>query len=79
MILRVDLTEGTLKTLWSDDLPLDDLGRLTVTRASVVEFDAADQAWYVALPEGPVIARGFKARADALEWERTWADATLRA
>lgn len=40
-------TDGTLRCLWTDKLPLADLGRLTIERASTIEFDHAAQCWQV--------------------------------
>lgn len=40
---------GNAKALWTDALPLSALGKLSVTRASSVEFNADDQLWEVTL------------------------------
>ncbi len=38
---------GTARCLWTETLPLQELGRLDVQRAYSVEFDNAAQAWRV--------------------------------
>jgi hypothetical protein len=59
--------EGTAHCLWTEALPLHELGRLEVARASNVEFINATQHWEVKDRKGKVrfIA---KSRADCLEW-----------
>jgi len=78
MLIRIDIDAGVMKTLWTDELPLEEFGTLHVTRASNVEFDDERQAWFVARPSGEKIAEGFARRADALAWEVLWAEGELR-
>ena len=61
--------EGTAHCLWTEALPLHELGRLEITRASNVEFNNADQNWEVKDLRGHI--RFFsKSRAACLEWEQ---------
>src|SRR5512136_1723773 len=63
-------TNGTASCLWTEALPLHELGQLQVTRASNVEFNNSSQHWEVKDRRGKVrfIA---KSRAACLEWEQT--------
>ena len=62
--------EGTARCLWTDDLPLAELGRLEVGRASTVEFNDGAQKWEVRLATAPgVVAFGHESRAVCLAWE----------
>jgi hypothetical protein len=62
--------DGTAQCLWTEVLPLHELGRLQITRASSIEFNNADQNWEVFDRNGRVrfIARS---RSACLEWEQT--------
>ena len=62
--------DGTAQCLWTEALPLHELGRLQITRASNIEFNNSTQHWEVKDRKGKVrfIA---KSRADCLEWEQT--------
>jgi hypothetical protein len=61
--------DGTAQCLWTEALPLNELGRLQITRASNIEFNNATQQWEVKDRKGKVrfIA---KSRAVCLEWEQ---------
>ena len=60
---------GTAQCLWTDVLPLHELGRLQISRASNLEFNNATQQWEVRDQKGNV--RFFaKSRAACLEWEQ---------
>jgi hypothetical protein len=61
--------EGTAHCLWTEALPLHQLGRLEVTRASSLEFNNSTQHWEVKDRRGKVrfIA---KSRSACLEWEQ---------
>ena len=37
--------DGTAQCLWTEALPLHELGRLEITRASNIEFNNATQQW----------------------------------
>lgn len=61
--------DATAQCVWTEALPLHELGRLEITRASNIEFNHADQKWEVIDRKGRVrfIA---KSRAACLEWEQ---------
>ena len=61
--------DGTAQCLWTEALPLQELGRLEVTRASNLEFNNQTQHWEVKDRRGKVrfIA---KSRSACLEWEQ---------
>lgn len=60
--------DGTARCLWTESLPLHELGQLEITRASNIEFNNGAQHWEVKDRRGKVrfIA---KSRAACLEWE----------
>lgn len=62
--------DGTAQCLWTEALPLHELGRLEVTRASNLEFNNSTQQWEVKDRRGKVrfIA---KSRSVCLAWEQT--------
>ena len=61
--------EGTAHCLWTEALPLHELGRLQVTRASNIEFNNTTQQWEVKDRRGHM--RFFsKSRSACLEWEQ---------
>ena len=62
-------SDGTAQCLWTEALPLQELGRLEVTRATNIEFNNTTQHWEVIDRKGRVrfIA---KSRAACLEWEQ---------
>jgi hypothetical protein len=61
--------DGTAQCLWTEALPLHELGRLEVTRASTIEFNNSTQHWEVKDRRGKIrfIA---KSRSACLEWEQ---------
>ena len=66
--------DGRIRGLWSDYIPLGDLGSVHVRRASHVEFDNRLQRWTVrpASRSERISQRVLyqcQARADALAWE----------
>ena len=61
--------DGTARCLWTEALPLHELGRLEITRASNLEFNNAAQQWEVKDRKGKV--RFFaRSRSACLEWEQ---------
>ena len=63
--------DGTAQCLWTEAVPLHQLGRLDVHRASLVEFNSAKQVWEVRLESNPgVVAFSHVSRAICLAWER---------
>ena len=61
---------GTAHCLWTEALPLHELGKLQVTRASNIEFNNTTQQWEVRDRRSRI--RFFaKSRTACLEWEQT--------
>ncbi len=61
--------DGTARCLWTEAVPLHELGRLDVQRASSIEFNNTTQQWEVSDRKGKV--RFFaKSRTTCLEWEQ---------
>ena len=61
--------EGTAHCLWTEALPLHEIGRLQITRASDIEFNNSTQQWEVKDQRGHI--RFFsKSRSVCLEWEQ---------
>ncbi len=61
--------DGTAQCLWTEALPLHELGRLEIHRATNIEFNNADQKWEVIDRKGKV--RFFAgSRSACLEWEQ---------
>lgn len=67
--------DGTALCLWTEAVPLHEIGRLEITRASQLEFNNTTQHWEVKDRRGKVrfIARS---RAACLEWEHENLDPT---
>jgi hypothetical protein len=62
--------EGTAQCLWTEAVPLHEIGRLQVTRGSNIEFNNSTQQWEVKDRRGHM--RFFsKSRSACLEWEQT--------
>jgi len=63
-------SDGTARCLYTDLIPLQSLGHLTVRRASTVEFSEPAQEWQVRLPDanGGVLFHS-SSREAALAWE----------
>lgn len=59
--------DGTLRCLWTDHLPLSDLGRLTIERASTIEFAHDLQCWQVDI-NGEIVF-SHPSRDACLAWE----------
>ena len=69
---------GTGRCLWSEAVPLHELGRLDIKRASTVEFEPSKQQWEVRLASEPdVVAFSHPSREACLEWERNTINALL--
>jgi hypothetical protein len=63
--------DGTVRCLWTEAVPLQELGRLEINRASQVEFNPAKQEWEVRLASKPgAVAFSHSSRAICLHWER---------
>ena len=60
--------DGNAQCLWTDAIPLHELGQLQITRASHIEFNNSTQQWEVKDRKGQM--RFFsKSRSACLEWE----------
>jgi hypothetical protein len=63
--------DGTAHCLWTEAVPLHQLGLLNVHRASQVEFNPSKQVWEVRLESNPdTVAFSHISRAICLHWER---------
>lgn len=67
LVLVID-PDGTVRSLYTDKIPLRELGKLTVDRASQIEFDHATQTWYVEFPDGRRLTN-FASRDEAIACE----------
>lgn len=61
--------DGTAQCLWTEVLPLHELGRLEITRASNIEFNNTTQQWEVKDQKGKVRYIAMS-RSSCLEWEQ---------
>jgi hypothetical protein len=62
--------DGTAQCLWTEALPLHELGRLEIHRASDIEFNNSTQQWEVKDRRGHIPFFS-KSRSACLEWEQT--------
>jgi hypothetical protein len=63
--------DGTAQCLWTEVLPLHELGRLEITRASNIEFNNATQQWEVKDRRRRGKVRFIsRSRSACLEWEQ---------
>lgn len=70
--------DGTARCLWTEAVPLQELGRLAMQRASTVEFNQSTQDWEVRLASNPdVVAFAHPSREACLNWERRKLNALL--
>ena len=71
-------SDGTARCLWTEAVPLHELGRLDIHRASTVEFDDVKQQWEVRLAsETNTVAFSNLSRETCLNWERETINALL--
>ena len=63
--------DGTAQGLYTEAIPLETLGHLSVRRASSIEFDDAAQQWVVRDSSG---AKHYQSpsRQQCLDWEREY-------
>jgi len=59
--------DGTAAGLYTELIPLDEIGKLEITRASTIEFNNSSQQWEVKV-DGQVLYR-HRSRAICLAWE----------
>lgn len=72
-------SDGSARCVYTDDLPLAELGRLDIKRASTIEYNAETALWDVRLGtdiRGPVVFSD-ASRARCIEWEVSTIQATL--
>ena len=70
--------DGTARCLWTEAVPLHQLGRLDIQRASTVEFEPSNQQWEVRLASDPeTVAFSHPSRDTCLDWERNTINALL--
>lgn len=60
---------GTARCLWTEAVPLHELGRLEIHRASTIEFNNGAQHWEVRGPNGSPYFFS-RSREECLDWER---------
>ena len=46
-IIIIVAPKGTARCLWTETVPLHELGHLDIQRATAIEFDNSAQAWWV--------------------------------
>jgi len=76
-ISKNDLTvfidkDGSIKALNHDDFPFQELGKMTVERASTIEFDHTKQRWTVCDTNGNILSDHHVTRAGAIAWEQNY-------
>jgi hypothetical protein len=70
--------DGTARCLWTEAVPLQELGRLHVQRACTAEFNSTTQQWEVRLASHPEVAAfSHPSRETCLRWERAAINALL--
>jgi hypothetical protein len=67
-------TDGTAHCLWTEAVPLHEVGRLEIKRASTIEFNNQTQQWEVRQPKASRVSKGkvlffARSRAVCLAWE----------
>ncbi len=73
-VLMTIAPDGTARCVWTEAVPLHELGRLKLQRAFSVEFDNEAQAWRVFDPAGDCLYCS-PSRETCLAWEQkylTW-------
>ena len=71
MRLRIE-TNGTIKAIYSEAIPLEAMGHASIQRASHVEPDGSG-GWFADLtPVGGPVLTGFTRRSEALAAEVDW-------
>jgi hypothetical protein len=61
--------QGDISCLWTEALPLVELGRMEINRASAVEFNADSQQWEVRLEGSNKVDFSHPSRAVCIGWE----------
>ena len=69
--------DGSAHCLWTEAVPLHELGQLDIHRASQIEFNPLSQEWEVRLESNPTaVAFSHVSRSVCLCWEREHIDPT---
>ena len=68
IVIQFD-SEGTGRCLYTEAVPMANIGRLSVERASAVEFNGASQEWEVVIAGDTAPSFSHPSRAKCLEWE----------
>lgn len=68
MFLNI-LPDGTIESLYTDEIDLQEIGNLSVKRASHVEFNSDKQAWFVTIVDTGEVFGPHKTRKAALKEE----------
>ncbi len=63
--------DGTAQGLYTEAIPLNALGRLSIRRASSIEYDEETQQWVVRDPSGHLLYQT-PSRQQCLDWERNY-------
>ena len=63
-------TDGSARCLYGEELDLERIGTLTISRASHVEPDESGR-WFASIIDGPTLGP-FVRRSDALQAEADW-------
>ena len=63
--------DGTVRCLWTEMLPLAEIGRMEIQRASTVEFNTDSQQWEVRLMGSHGVDFSHPSRAVCIGWEIT--------
>lgn len=74
MVLTIS-PNGTVRGLYTEELPLDTIGRVAIARASHVEPDGIG-LWYASIVDGPTLGP-FDFRSEALAAEIDWIERNL--
>ncbi len=62
--------DGTGKAVYTETLPLSEIGSLAMQRDSTVEFNANNQQWEVRLTSNPeAIVYSHQLRSECIKWE----------
>ena len=66
---------GTAHCLWTEAVPIQQLGQLELHRASAIEFNGTAQVWEVRLASAPAtVVFADASRETCLHWERATLD-----
>lgn len=68
IILSFD-ADGSAQCVHTDALPLEALGRMTVRRASTVEFNPGTQMWEVRWEGSDTVVFSHASRGECIRWE----------